>query len=77
MLKNCIRQNGIFATRYPYHPNPIGILTIRFLSHQDNTLTIEGVDVLDGTPLLNIKSYVSGFEAQTDTRNGWYTAKNK
>jgi tRNA-Thr(GGU) m(6)t(6)A37 methyltransferase TsaA len=71
------REHGIFATRYPYRPNPIGISTVRLLSRQGNALTIEGVDVLDGTPLLDIKPYVPDFDLRTDVRSGWYETRSK
>jgi tRNA-Thr(GGU) m(6)t(6)A37 methyltransferase TsaA len=72
------QEHGIFATRYPYRPNPIGLSTVRLLSRQDNTLTIEGVDVLDGTPLLDIKPYVPDFDARTENiRAGWYETRSK
>jgi tRNA-Thr(GGU) m(6)t(6)A37 methyltransferase TsaA len=71
-------EHGIFATRYPYRPNPIGISTVRLLSRQDNMLTIEGVDVLNGTPLLDIKPYVPDFDLRTeDVRAGWYETRSK
>ena len=71
------REHGIFATRYPYRPNPIGISTVRLISRQGNILTIEGVDVLDGTPLLDIKPYVPDFDLRTDVRAGWYETRSK
>jgi tRNA-Thr(GGU) m(6)t(6)A37 methyltransferase TsaA len=72
------REHGIFATRYPYRPNPIGISTVRLLSRQENRLTIGGVDVLDGTPLLDIKPYVPDFDNRTDdVRVGWYETRSK
>lgn len=71
------REHGIFATRYPYRPNSLGISTVRLLSRQDNTLTIEGVDVLDDTPLLDIKPYVPDFDLRTDVRAGWYETRSK
>jgi tRNA-Thr(GGU) m(6)t(6)A37 methyltransferase TsaA len=64
--------HGLFATRYPCRPNPIGLSTVRLLSREDNTLEVEGIDVLDGTPLLDIKPYVPDFDAVTDARAGWY-----
>lgn len=71
-------EHGIFATRYPYRPNPIGISTVRLISRQENMLTIEGVDVLDGTPLLDIKPYVPDFDLRTkDVRGGWYETRSK
>lgn len=71
------QEHGIFATRYPYRPNPIGLSTVRLVSRQDNFLTIEGVDVLDGTPLLDIKPYVPDFDHRTDVRVGWYETRSK
>jgi tRNA-Thr(GGU) m(6)t(6)A37 methyltransferase TsaA len=71
-------EHGIFATRYPYRPNPIGISTVRLLSRKENVLTIGGVDVLDGTPLLDIKPYVPDFDLRTeDVRTGWYEIRSK
>jgi tRNA-Thr(GGU) m(6)t(6)A37 methyltransferase TsaA len=71
------QEHGVFATRHPCRPNPIGISTVRFLSRQDNALTIEGVDVLDGTPLLDIKPYVPDFDMRSDVCAGWYEAQSK
>jgi tRNA (adenine37-N6)-methyltransferase len=71
-------EHGIFATRYPYRPNPIGISTVRLLSRKENVLTIGGVDVLDGTPLLDIKPYVPDFDLRTeDVRTGWYEIRSQ
>jgi tRNA (adenine37-N6)-methyltransferase len=71
-------EHGIFATRYPYRPNPIGLSTVRLLSRHGNVLTIEGVDVLEGTPLLDIKPYVPEFDLRTeDVRVGWYETRSK
>ncbi|OGO79917.1 MAG: tRNA (N6-threonylcarbamoyladenosine(37)-N6)-methyltransferase TrmO [Chloroflexi bacterium RIFOXYD12_FULL_57_15] len=70
-------EHGVFATRYPYRPNPIGISTVRLLFCQGNALTVEGVDVLDGTPLLDIKPYVPDFDLRTDVRAGWYETRSK
>jgi len=70
---------GLFATRYPCRPNPIGMSTVKLLSRQDNVLEIEGVDVLDGTPLLDIKPYVPGFDIQemeAETRIGWHANRS-
>jgi tRNA-Thr(GGU) m(6)t(6)A37 methyltransferase TsaA len=71
-------EHGIFATRYPCRPNPIGMSTVRLLFRQENALTIEGVDVLDGTPLLDIKPYVPDFDLRTENvRVGWYETRSK
>lgn len=66
------RQRGLFATRYPCRPNPIGLSIVRLLEWQASTLVIEGVDVLDGTPLLDIKPYVPEFDVRTNVLTGWY-----
>ena len=65
------RLHGLFATRYPRRPNPIGISVVRLARREGNILQIEGVDVLDGTPLLDIKPYVSEFDLRPATRSGW------
>lgn len=71
------REHGLFSTRYPCRPNPLGISIVKLLSRQENSLTIEGVDVLDGTPLLDIKPYVPDFDLRTDVRAGWYETRSK
>jgi tRNA (adenine37-N6)-methyltransferase len=72
------QYHGIFATRYPYRPNQIGLSTVRLLSRQGNRLNIAGVDVLDITPLLDIKPYVPDFDIRTeDVRTGWYETRSK
>lgn len=64
-------ERGLFATRAPARPNPIGLSAVRLLSIDGNTLQVEGVDMLDGTPLLDIKPYVPAFDAYPDSRAGW------
>jgi tRNA (adenine37-N6)-methyltransferase len=70
------QMRGIFATRYPRRPNQIGISIVGLQKISGNLLEIEGVDVLDNTPLLDIKPYVPDFDIRTGTRNGWYEARN-
>ena len=69
--------HGVFATRYPYRPNPIGFSLVRLLARKENNLEIEGMDMLDGTPLLDIKPFVPDFDIRTGTRNGWYDARRE
>jgi len=69
--------HGLFATRHPCRPNPIGISIVRLLARQDNILEIEAVDVLDGTPLLDIKPYVPDFDVHSDVKTGWYAQRSK
>jgi tRNA-Thr(GGU) m(6)t(6)A37 methyltransferase TsaA len=66
---------GVFATRAPRRPNAIGMSVVRLISVEGNTLKIRGVDMLDGTPLLDIKPYVSKFDAIEGTANGWLEDK--
>ena len=68
---------GLFSTRYPNRPNPIGLSIVRLLARRENILDIEGVDMLDGTPLLDIKPYVPEFDIYSDVRTGWYTHRSK
>ena len=69
-LDNQLR--GLFATRHPCRPNPIGMSIVRLLRCRDNILEIEGVDMLDNTPLLDIKPYVADFDIRSEVRTGWY-----
>jgi tRNA-Thr(GGU) m(6)t(6)A37 methyltransferase TsaA len=62
---------GLFATRAPSRPNPIGLSVVRLLGIDGRVLRIEGVDLLDGTPVLDIKPYVRDFDDQTEIRCGW------
>ena len=62
---------GLFATRAPSRPNPIGLSVVRLLGIDGRVLRIEGVDLLDGTPVLDIKPYVREFDHQPEIRCGW------
>jgi len=62
---------GVFATRAPSRPNPIGLSVVRLLGIEGHHLRIEGVDLLDGTPVLDIKPYVPDFDRQDEIRCGW------
>lgn len=68
-------EHGIFATRSPARPNKIGMSPVRLLGIQGNRLQIADVDMLDGTPLLDIKPYVPAFDHFPITRVGWYKDK--
>ncbi len=70
------RLHGIFATRYPRRPNPIGISIVHLLSVNGNRISFEGADMLDGTPLLDIKPYVPDFDQRDLTRTGWYETQS-
>ena len=62
---------GIFATRAPLRPNPIGLSIVKLQQCEDNLLWVDGVDVLDCTPLLDIKPYVPEFDAHPSSKAGW------
>lgn len=66
--------HGVFATRAPSRPNPIGLSVVRLLGIEGNVLTIENVDIVDGTPLLDIKPYVPAFDHHQVERTGWLEA---
>jgi tRNA (adenine37-N6)-methyltransferase len=62
---------GIFATRAPNRPNPIGLSLVELLRVEENLVYIDRVDILDGTPLLDIKPYIPAFEDSNNVRIGW------
>ena len=65
---------GVFATRSPARPNPIGIATVKLLECRDNILKVIGLDAIDGTPVLDIKPHIPGADSPTPTRiPGWLT----
>ncbi len=66
------RTHGIFATRYYTRPNPIGFSIVRLVERTGRHLKIHWVDMLDGTPLLDIKPYVPEFDVHTVDKLGWY-----
>lgn len=63
---------GVFSTRTPMHPNSIGLSVVELVSVKKNIVTIKGVDILDGTPLLDIKPYIENFDkVEGEVRSGW------
>jgi tRNA-Thr(GGU) m(6)t(6)A37 methyltransferase TsaA len=71
------QRRGLFATRAPSRPNPIGLSCVRLLSVEGNTVQVADIDILDGTPLLDIKPYVKKFDYFDVQRNGWLDAVPK
>ena len=65
---------GVLATRSPRHPNPIGLSVVRLLAVTGTTLHVAGLDLVDGTPVLDIKPYVPEFDAVAAERTGWLNA---
>ncbi len=66
------REHGLFATRSPSRPNPIGLSVVRLIRREGSTLHIAGIDMVDGTKLLDIKPYVPEFDAHPGSRAGWF-----
>lgn len=66
------RPHGVFATRSPRRPNPIGLTVVELLRRDNASLHVRGVDMLDGTPILDIKPYMSSIP-QEKLRRGWLT----
>ncbi|MCJ7539266.1 MAG: tRNA (N6-threonylcarbamoyladenosine(37)-N6)-methyltransferase TrmO [Desulfobacterales bacterium] len=71
------QKRGLFATRAPKRPNPIGLSVVQLDKVEDGVLYIQAVDILDGTPLLDIKPYVPEFDAQFGVRTGWLEKAGK
>jgi tRNA-Thr(GGU) m(6)t(6)A37 methyltransferase TsaA len=68
---------GLFATRAPSRPNPIGLSVVHLLGVEGNVLHVENVDIVDGTPLLDIKPYVPAFDPPNVERIGWLAANSE
>jgi len=66
------RAHGIFATRAPARPNPIAVSVLRILRVEPGRVQVAELDLLDGTPILDIKPYVPEFDARPDASTGWY-----
>lgn len=64
------REHGVFATRSPYRPNPLGLTVVELLAREESRLRVRGLDMLDATPVLDIKPYLSSV-APERLRRGW------
>jgi tRNA (Thr-GGU) A37 N-methylase len=69
--------HGLFSTRAPSRPNSIGLSIVRLTGIKENILRVKNIDVLDGTPLLDIKPYVPGFDICKVDKIGWMEKKIK
>ncbi len=65
------KEHGIFSIRAPSRPNPIGISIVRLDKVEGNIIYIKDIDILDGTPLLDVKPYVAEFDIREVSENGW------
>jgi tRNA-Thr(GGU) m(6)t(6)A37 methyltransferase TsaA len=69
------KQHGVFATRSPARPNKIGISIVQLNGIENNILQIQDIDILDGTPLIDIKPYVPKFDCRKTAKIGWFSDK--
>jgi tRNA-Thr(GGU) m(6)t(6)A37 methyltransferase TsaA len=67
-------RRGVFSTRAPQRPNPIGLSVVAIESVTEQELTVSGIDVVDGTPLLDIKPFVPEFDIPSEVQTGWLDA---
>ncbi len=68
-------ERGLFSIRAPRRPNPIGFTVVELDSVEGNVLHVRGVDMLNGTPLLDIKPYIPSIDSHPDARTGWVAGK--
>jgi tRNA-Thr(GGU) m(6)t(6)A37 methyltransferase TsaA len=68
--------HGVFATRSPRRPNPIGLSVVRLLAIVGGVVRVEGLDLLDGTPVLDLKPYVPRFDSRAAERIGWFEGRD-
>lgn len=66
-----VKKRGVLATRAPHRPNPIGLSVVRLLGVKGRTLRVRGLDMLDGTPVLDLKPYVPYADSIPGATNGW------
>lgn len=67
--------HGVFATRYPSRPNPLGISVVNLVFRHDNILGFIGADMLDETPLLDVKPYIPEFDVFRTPKTGWFKSR--
>jgi tRNA (adenine37-N6)-methyltransferase len=70
-------ERGVFATRSPLRPNHIGLSIVQLVKIENGILTVRGIDVLDGTPLLDIKPYIRNFDSVAGSLSGWMAASEE
>jgi tRNA-Thr(GGU) m(6)t(6)A37 methyltransferase TsaA len=69
--------HGVFASRHPSRPNGLGLTVVRLLKRSHNILEVSGIDVLDGTPLIDIKPYIIRFDCFPGANEGWVATKKE
>ena len=64
-------KHGVFVTRSPHRPNPLGYSVVRLIERKNNILKIEGLDAIDGTPIIDIKPYIKKIDMKENVVSGW------
>jgi formylmethanofuran dehydrogenase subunit E len=67
--------HGLFATRSPHRPCPIGLTVVELMSREENILRVKALDVIDGTPVLDIKPFVPSIDERSVVKSGWLEGK--
>ena len=67
--------HGLFATRSPHRPCPLGLTVVELVARQDNILKVKGLDAIDGTPLLDIKPHIPSIDERSVVKHGWLEGK--
>ena len=70
-------KRGVFAMRTPFRPNPIGLSILKIISIKDTNIQVKNVDMLNGTPILDIKPYIFKYDQMESTKIGWLKGKIK
>ena len=68
--------HGLFTTRSPHRPNPIGHAVVELVEQKDNILSVRGLDAIEGTPVMDIKPYIKKLDVKTDAISGWIEKTN-
>jgi len=69
-------SHGLFTTRSPHRPNPIGHAVVELVEQKDNILSVRGLDAIEGTPIIDIKPYIKKLDVKTDAISGWIEKTN-
>jgi len=65
------KKHGVFVTRSPHHPNPIGYSVVELIDRKENILKIKGLDAIEGTPVIDIKPYIKKIDSKPEGKSGW------
>jgi tRNA-Thr(GGU) m(6)t(6)A37 methyltransferase TsaA len=77
MDRTDVPEQGIFAVRTPHRPNPIGKATVRLLERRGNILKVQGLDAIDGSPVIDIKPYIPGYDSASDATTPYWVVREE